>query len=235
MRSRSIAVSLFLCVAVCVAIGACGGRQNPPDRRAASPAIPRESRRPPPQAPDTRPRIVVLGDSLTAGLGLPVDEAYPAQLQKKIDAAGYRFEVVNAGVSGDTTAGGLRRLDWVLDGDVRILIVALGGNDALRGLSPPEMARNLKAIIDHAKARGIRVLLAGMIAPRNFGQEYTTAFQNVFRDVAREERVVFVPFLLEGVVGRADLNQTDGIHPNSRGAAIVADTVWRALQPMLSS
>lgn len=183
----------------------------------------------------TRPRIVVLGDSLSAGLGLPADEAYPALLQKKIDAAGYHFDVVNAGVSGDTTAGGLRRLDWVLEGDVRILIVALGGNDALRGLPARDMAANLKAIIERAERRKIRVMLAGMIAPHNFGREYTEAFQDAFRNVAREERVVFIPFLLDGVAGRADLNQPDGIHPNARGAAIVAETVWRALQPMLAS
>ena len=227
MRLRVIAVLLALAWA-----GGCSGDGRAPDRQAPPLASPRSSPQP---APGTRPRVVVLGDSLTAGLGLPVDEAYPALLQQKITAAGYPFEVVNAGVSGDTTAGGLRRLDWVLDGDVRVLIVALGGNDALRGLSPREMANNLRAIIERAKRRGIRVLLAGMEAPRNFGREYTTAFQNAFREVARDERVAFIPFLLEGVAGRADLNQADGIHPNSHGAAIVADTVWRALQPMLAS
>lgn len=229
MRSRPFAAVLVLVLAA-----ACGGRGTGPEQ-AAQPAAAPANRMLPAQPADTRPRIVVLGDSLTAGLGLPADEAYPAVLQRKIDAAGYKFEVVNAGVSGDTTAGGLRRLDWVLDGDVRVLIVALGGNDALRGLPPVEMANNLKAIIDRAKRRRIRVLLAGMIAPRNFGREYTTAFQDVFGNVARDEGVVLIPFLLQGVAGRADLNQNDGIHPNSRGAAIVADTVWRALQPMLSS
>ncbi len=230
MRSRSVAFVLLLVVwaAACTGRGNDVGPQAQPAARPASGPMPA-------QPADTRPRIVVLGDSLTAGLGLPADEAYPAVLQRKIDRAGYHFEVINAGVSGDTTAGGLRRLDWVLDGNVKVLIVALGGNDALRGLPPAEMERNLKAIVERAKQRGIRVLVAGMIAPRNFGRDYTTAFQNVFRDVARDERVVFVPFLLEGVVGRADLNQSDGIHPNTRGAAIVAETVWRALQPMLSS
>jgi acyl-CoA thioesterase-1 len=228
MRSRPLAVLLVLLWAATCARGRDPEPQAQPDTT---------PERPPAAQPaaSTRPRIVVLGDSLTAGLGLPVDEAYPALLQRKIDAAGYHFEVVNGGVSGDTTAGGLRRLDWVLDGDVRILIVALGGNDALRGLPPAEMRDNLKAIIDRAKRRGIRVLLAGMIAPGNFGREYTAAFTDVFRNVAREERVSFIPFLLQGVAGRADLNQTDGIHPNSRGAAIVAETVWRALEPMLSS
>jgi acyl-CoA thioesterase-1 len=181
----------------------------------------------------SRPRIVVLGDSLSAGLGLAESEAYPALLQQKLDAEGYEVEVVNAGVSGDTTAGGLRRLDWALDGDVKILIVALGGNDALRGLSIDEMRENLRTIIERAGARGIDVLLAGMEAPPNYGPEYTVKFRQVYRDLAREDRVVFVPFLLDGVAGQARFNQADGIHPNAEGARLVAETVWRALRPMV--
>jgi acyl-CoA thioesterase-1 len=181
----------------------------------------------------SRPRIVVLGDSLSAGLGLPESEAYPALLQQKLDAEGYEVEVVNAGVSGDTTAGGLRRLDWALDGDVKILIVALGGNDALRGLSIDEMRENLRTIIERARARGIAVLLAGMEAPPNYGPEYTVKFRQVYRDLARGDRVVFVPFLLDGVAGQARFNQADGIHPNAEGARLVAETVWHALRPMV--
>lgn len=195
----------------------------------------------PPSAPlavaptSARPRIVVLGDSLTAGLGLPMDEAYPALLQRKLDEAGRRFEVVNAGVSGDTSAGGLRRLDWALEGDVRVLIVALGANDALRGLSVAEMKRNLGQILDRARARHIAVLLAGMEAPPNYGPAYTRAFRDAYRDLARERQAALVPFLLAGVAGQPSLNQADGIHPNSAGARIVADTVWNALKPMLSA
>ena len=176
---------------------------------------------------------MALGDSLTAGLGLVESQAYPALLQKKIDADGYKFEVVNAGVSGDTSAGGLRRLDWALDGNVKVLIVALGGNDGLRGLSVGEMKQNLTKIIEAAQARGIVVILAGMEAPPNYGEEYATAFRAAFRDVAREQRVLFVPFLLDKVAGLTDLNQGDGIHPNAHGAAIVSETMWNVLRPVL--
>jgi acyl-CoA thioesterase-1 len=180
-----------------------------------------------------RPRVVVLGDSLTAGLGVAATEAYPALLQEKIDRAGLAFEVVNAGVSGDTSAGGVRRLDWVLDGNTRVLIVALGANDGLRGLPVTELKRNLTTIVSTARARGVSVLLAGMEAPPNVGAEYTTAFRQAYRDVAREEEVPLVPFLLEGVAGRPDLNQSDGIHPNPDGARRIADTIWPALEPLL--
>ena len=188
---------------------------------------------PDPTAPPPRPKIVTLGDSLTAGYGLLESQSYPVLLQQKINADGYDFDVVNAGVSGDTTAGGLRRLDWSLEGDVRVLVVALGGNDGLRGLSVAEMKRNLSAIVEQAKARGITVILAGMEAPPNFGQEYAVSFRQAFRDVALAERLTFIPFLLQGVAGQAALNQPDGIHPNPEGAARVADTVWAVLRPLL--
>ena len=186
-----------------------------------------------PAAPPARPKIIALGDSLTAGYGVLESQSFPALLQQRIDAEGYEFDVVNAGVSGDTTAGGLRRLDWALDGDVRVLVVALGGNDGLRGLSVADMKKNLSAIVEAAKARGVAVILAGMEAPPNYGQEYAVAFRQAFRDVALEQRVLFIPFLLQDVAGHADLNQPDGIHPNPQGAAKVADTVWRVLRPML--
>ena len=181
-----------------------------------------------------RPRIVVLGDSLTAGLGVAAEEAYPALLQSRIDATGLELEVVNAGVSGDTTAGGLRRLAWSLDGNVRLLLVALGGNDALRGLPVEQMRTNLAAIIEQAAARGVRVVLAGMEAPPNFGGAYTSEFRDVFRQLAETYDVVLVPFLLEGVAGVAELNQADGIHPNATGAKRVADHLWPVLEPLLA-
>jgi acyl-CoA thioesterase I len=180
-----------------------------------------------------RPRIVVLGDSLSSGLGLSPTQAFPALLQRKIDAQGLPFEVINAGVSGDTTAGGVRRLDWALDGDVQVLILELGANDGLRGLSVDEMSRNLSQIVERAQARGITVLLCGMEAPPNFGASYTAAFRTAFRDVAGKHRVTLLPFLLEGVAGLPELNQADGIHPNAQGAQRVADTVWGTLRPML--
>jgi acyl-CoA thioesterase-1 len=188
-----------------------------------------------PAAEPSRPRIVALGDSLTAGLGLPESESYPSLLQQNIDADGYAFEVVNAGVSGDTSAGGLRRLDWALEGDVKILILALGANDALRGLSVTEMRRNLEAIIQGAQERNVAVLLAGMEAPPNYGLEYTVQFRQVYRDLAREHDLVYVPFLLEGVAGQSGYNQSDGIHPNREGARLVAETIWRALKPMIDA
>jgi acyl-CoA thioesterase-1 len=182
-----------------------------------------------------RPRVVVLGDSLSAGLGLAQADAFPARLQRKIDSAGLNFEMVNAGLSGDTSAGGVRRLDWSLDGDVRILILELGANDGLRGLSVADMTANLSTIIERAQARGIAVLLCGMEAPPNFGASYTREFHAAFPALARKYRVPFVPFLLNGVAGTTDLNQADGIHPNVEGARRVADTVWIALEPMLVS
>ncbi len=191
-------------------------------------------RSPAPAAVDMRPRIVAFGDSLTAGYGLPPSDSYPAQLQKLLDDQGYQYEVVNAGVSGETTAGGLRRIDSALDGDVRVVIVGLGGNDALRGLPPTELKKNLDGIVGKARSGGAKVLLAGMEAPPMMGPEYTTAFRNVYRDVAAEQHVAEIPFLLAGVAGIDDLNQADGIHPNAKGAAIVARNVYEHLSPMLA-
>ncbi len=200
------------------------GQAIPPQPAIASPAEPAE---------DERPKIIALGDSLTAGLGLEVDEAYPAILRERLDEAGYSYEVVNAGVSGDTTAGGVSRVDWVLDGDVRVLILALGGNDGLRGLPASEMKRNLAAIIERAQEKGVTVLLAGMEAPANMGTSYTSEFREVFRDLAEEYDVVFLPFLLEGVAGEQQFNQRDGIHPNTEGARRLADSIWPLLRPRL--
>ena len=179
------------------------------------------------------PRIVFLGDSLTAGYGLEIEQSVPALVQERLDAAGYKYEVVNAGVSGDTSAGGLRRLDWSLDGDVRILVVELGANDGLRGLPVAEMKENLKTIITKARQRGIEVLLTGMEAPPNYGPAYTAEFRRVFRDLAREEHVAFMPFYLAGVVGIPTLNIADQMHPNPAGAKIVEANLWQALRPML--
>jgi acyl-CoA thioesterase I len=181
----------------------------------------------------TAPRVVALGDSLTAGLGLQRDDAYPAVLQRKFKEAGSSIEVVNAGVSGDTSADGLRRTGWALEGDVRLLILALGANDGLRGLPPGQMKSNLQMIIHRARQRGIPVLLVGMEAPPNFGEQYATAFRQVFQDLARENKVTFVPFLLEGVAGVPALNQGDGVHPTSAGAARIADHLWPAVKTMI--
>jgi acyl-CoA thioesterase-1 len=183
----------------------------------------------------SRPRIVILGDSLTAGLGLSPDEAYPSLLQERLDKEGLKYEVINAGVSGDTSAGGLARLEWALDGNVRVLIVALGGNDGLRGLPAEELKGNLSKIIEQAEKRHIKVILAGMEAPPNFGQSYIVSFHQVYPELARQYNVSLVPFLLQGVAGIDTLNQRDGIHPTAQGARIVADNIWPVLRPMLTT
>jgi acyl-CoA thioesterase-1 len=184
-------------------------------------------------APDARPRLVFLGDSLTAGLGLSPEQAYPALIQQKIDADSLDYQVVNAGVSGDTSAGGLSRLDWALEGDVRVMVVALGGNDGLRGLPAAELKKNLGTIIERVQAKHITVVLAGMEAPPNFGQDYIVQFHKVYPELARQYGVPLVPFLLQGVAGIDELNQRDGIHPTAVGARTVADNVWTVLRPML--
>ncbi len=208
--------------------GCSGGKETSAAQRASAPAEPPLSR-----TDDQRPKIVVLGDSLTAGLGLLDTQSFPSLLQTKVDEEGFEYEVINAGVSGDTSAGGLRRLDWVLGEDVRVLVVALGANDGLRGLSVADMKRNLGQIIEAARSKNVIVILAGMEAPPNYGAEYAASFRQAYRDLAQQYRVLFVPFLLQKVAGDPALNQGDGIHPNPRGAAIVADTVWSALKPVL--
>jgi acyl-CoA thioesterase-1 len=176
--------------------------------------------------------IAFLGDSLTAGLGLLQSQAYPARIQEMFAADGYDVEIVNGGVSGDTTAGGLRRYEQLLTGGTSVLVVALGGNDALRGLTTRQTHDNLAAIIDGALARNVAVVVAGMEAPTNLGEDYQSAFHNVFVDLVREYRgqITMVPFLLEGVAGVPELNQADGIHPNEEGARRVAAVVYPAVK-----
>lgn len=233
LRSR---LSLIVALAAALVASACStggchfGIGMEPDRPGATGGTARPVD---PTAPPLRPKIVALGDSLTAGYGLVESASYPAILQQKIDQDGYDFEVVNAGVSGDTSAGGLRRVDWALDGDVRVLIVALGANDGLRGLSIAEMKQNLTTIIERARERNVVVILAGMEAPPNYGAEYTQSFRTAYRDIAQKARVLFIPFLLDKVAGQPALNQADGIHPNVDGARVVADTVWAVLRGLL--
>jgi acyl-CoA thioesterase I len=183
-------------------------------------------------------KIAFLGDSLTAGLGLLSSEAYPSLIQDAFTAEGYtQVEVVNAGVSGDTTAGGLRRVNGVLDQGASILVVALGGNDALRGLTVKDTHDNLAGILQAAGRHDVGIVLAGMLAPTNLGQDYQTAFAAVYPQVAREypKNLVFVPFLLEGVAGHPGLNQADGIHPNAQGARVVADLLYPKLRSLVDA
>ncbi len=185
-------------------------------------------------AAETR-TIVFFGDSITAGYGLDPDDAYPALIQKKIDGAGLPWRVVNAGLSGETTAGGLRRLDWVLRQRVDIFVIELGGNDGLRGISPDDSRSNLQIIIGRIRARypDVVIVLAGMQLPTNMGAEYTRRFASIYPELAQTNHTGLIPFLLDRVGGIPSLNQADGIHPTVEGHRIVADTVWRILQPLL--
>lgn len=233
----TLGAAIWIAVAAVSANGC--NRRSPSDSTTttiATPAgaeAPQPASRPLPAPAASTPRIVILGDSLTAGLGLPMDQAYPTLIQQRLKKGGFDYEVVNAGVSGDTSAGGLSRLDWALQGDVRVLVVALGGNDALRGLPPTQLEQNLAAIIERAQARGIRVVLAGMESPPNWGRDYNVSFHKVYTALATKYRVPLIPFLLAGVAGTERLNQADGIHPTAEGAAIVADNVWAVLEPVI--
>ncbi len=180
--------------------------------------------------------ILCLGDSLTAGHGLDKSQAYPALLQQKIDALDWNFEVINAGLSGDTTAAALRRLDWLLKRRVDILILAVGGNDGLRGLPLEETQQNLDSIILKTKSRypRVNIVVAGMQIPPNYGLQYVQRFRSLFPKVAAEHQALLIPFLLEGVGGQPALNFPDGIHPNSQGQKIVAENVWKIIEPLLS-
>jgi acyl-CoA thioesterase-1 len=214
----------------------CGAADERPGKGGAGPvetAPPKAAKGAHDETSSSAPRIVVLGDSLTAGLGLASEQAYPALLQERLKAEGLNYQVVNAGVSGDTSAGGLSRLDWALEGNVRVLIVSLGGNDGLRGLPADQLQKNLGQIIERAQARHIKVILTGMEAPPNYGRDYIVAFHDVYPALAREYHVTLVPFLLQGVAGNQTLNQPDGIHPTAAGARIVADNVWSVLKPVL--
>ena len=214
-------MSHYLHVAIMVTIGAaglaCASSPSPttPDRTAAAPVI------------------VALGDSLTAGPGLRREEAYPARLQERIRSAGLPHVVVNEGISGDTTAGALARLERALRPDTAILIVALGANDGLRGVPVEAVDRNLRAIVDRARERGVRVLLCGMETPPTKGWDYTLAFHRIYPGLAQAYGAPLMPFLLAGVVGRAELNLPDGWHPNAAGMDVIATNMWPYLEPML--
>jgi acyl-CoA thioesterase-1 len=181
--------------------------------------------------------IVFFGDSLTAGYGLsdPTSEAYPALVQEKIDREKLAWRAVNAGLSGETTSGGLRRVDWILRQPIDVFVLALGGNDGLRGIDPAVSHENLQKILDRVRARNpnVKLVLAGMQVPPAMGPDFSQAFERIYPAVAEKNHAVLVPFLLEGVGGRVDLNQSDRIHPTARGHAIIADTVWKALRPLL--
>jgi acyl-CoA thioesterase-1 len=220
-------ISLSLTLLAAFILCACGDKQPP-----ASVASTTAEATPTP-AQKSLPKIVALGDSLTAGYGLALHESYPSLLQEQLKRDAFEYEVVNAGVSGDTTAGGLRRLDWALEGDVRFVILELGANDILRGLPTTETRNNLARIIERSQARGARVLLAGMLAPTNSGADYQRASMEIFTSLAKEYDLTLIPFFLDRVAGIENLNQPDGVHPNPEGTRIVAETIYQYLKPML--
>jgi acyl-CoA thioesterase I len=181
--------------------------------------------------------VLFLGDSITAGYGLELSQAFPALIQEKINAKGWNFKVVNAGQSGDTSAGALDRLDWLLKNRVEVLVLELGANDGLRGLPAESTGKNLQLIIDRTKAKypAARIVIAGMKVPPNMGRDYAEKFEAVFIDLAKKNKAPLIPFVLEGVGGVPALNLPDGIHPTAKGQGIVAATVWKTLEPVLRS
>jgi len=184
---------------------------------------------------ENQPIIVFLGDSLTAGYGLSLDEAYPALIQEKIKKLGLNYSVRNSGVSGDTTAAGLRRLNWALKEEPAAIVIALGANDGLRGLDLKETQKNLERIVEEISLKypAAKIVLAGMELPINMGEEYRQQFRELFPRVARAKDVHLLPFLLENVAGKREFNQSDGIHPTREGQALIAENVWKILKPLL--
>ena len=201
---------------------------------ASAPMLFAEPASPPPSLADTH-TIVFLGDSLSAGFGVQPNESFPALIGEKLAAAKLPFRVENAGLSGDTTAGGLRRTDWLLQRPIDLLVLELGGNDGLRGLPVSNMKANLQAIITKVRAKNpaVKIVVAGMQMPPNFGDDYAAAFAHTYVECAEENHAILLPFLLQDVGGHRDLNQPDMIHPNTAGHRIVAENVWRVLEPLL--
>ena len=217
--------------AVALLLASCDRRSDEPARAAVRQPAPETS-----PGPDRshEKKIVAFGDSLTAGYGIGLDEAYPAVLQSILDQEDYPYEVVNAGVSGDTSAGGVRRLDWVLqDRNCEVLILALGANDGLRGLPPSEMKKNLAAMIEASQKAGARVLLVGTRMPPNYGPEYTQAYEAVFADLAKAHKVALAADLTAGIGERLELFLPDRVHPNESAQPTLLDNVWKALRPLL--
>jgi acyl-CoA thioesterase-1 len=221
-------------IAILSGCGAESGKDTPADSTVVA-APPASAPATGSSAIDNRPALLIVGTSLTAGLGLHPDSAYPAILQRTLDSAGVAFRVVNAGVSGETSAGALRRVEWLLRDSAAVVMIETGANDGLRGQDVDSTRATLRAIVRRVKALlpGATVLVAQMESPPNLGERYTTAFRAMFPAIAREEGVALMSFLLDGVAGVPEMNQGDGIHPNEAGSKLVADNVFRALLPVL--
>ncbi len=225
-------VRLSFVVGVVLLLAACAPAPEAPSPPEAATPEPDVAAKPEEPAED-QTVVIFLGDSLTAGYELDESQAFPARVESRLRAAGHSVRVVNAGISGDTTAGGLARLDWLLRQQPDVLFVGLGGNDGLRGTPLATSEANLRAIVEGATAAGARVLLAGMLIPPNYGPDYTGQFAAIYPRLAGEFGVPLIPFLLEGVAARPELNLEDGIHPNAEGQRIVAETVLEHLKPIL--
>ncbi|TBW26406.1 arylesterase [Gramella sp. KN1008] len=226
MRSLLIVCSLFF-----VLLSACGNSEKNQKEEKKEENVAQQ---------DTQQEngvILFFGNSLTAGYGLETEEAFPAQIQAKIDSLDLPYEVVNAGLSGETTASGKNRVEWVLNQNVDIFVLELGANDGLRGIPLEETKRNLQEIVDIVREKNpeAKIVLAGMQIPPNMGQEYTTEFRNIFPELAEKNDIELIPFLLEDVAGRPELNQDDGIHPTAEGYRIVTDNVWEVIKPLLQT
>lgn len=225
MPFRNLFVFKIFIIAV-IAVG-CGGTEPRFQGNANRPLVM-------PSAETDKPKIIAFGDSLTAGFGLAEKESYPYLLQQKLDTAGYDYEVVNAGVSGDTSLGGAERADWVLGrDDAKILILALGANDLLRRMPVDRMKTNLEKILEKAKEKDMKVLICGMLAPSTVGEEYQRDYINAYGELAKKYETVFLPFMLQGVALDKKLNQADGIHPNAAGTKIMTENIYQALEPLL--
>lgn len=219
--------SLFVCL---LALIGCGRKEEP---EPLPPEAPPASLAAPAAKPDARPVIAAFGDSLTAGYGVETGLSYPDFLQKDLDGAGYHYHVVNAGISGDTTSGGLARVNSVTQLSPKIVILELGGNDGLRGLPLAITRANLDALIAALRKSGARVLLAGITLPPNYGPDYIKEFEGIYKSLAAKEKLTFLPFLFEGVVGVPGMMQPDGIHATAKGNEVVARLVMRTLKPLL--
>jgi acyl-CoA thioesterase-1 len=244
MRRSWILTKLFCCLSLFLLCGydrggapAAASPLASPPHEGVGPGLGTDVTAPPgrPKLPVSgeRPCIVAFGNSLTAGLGVAPDQSYPAHLQRTLEAAGYAYRVVNAGVSGETTAGGTRRVSWVLNSKPAIVILELGGNDGLRGLSLQETKANLERIIQQLQQASVTVVLAGMKLPPNYGQDYTAGFEALYQALAKKYRLTLIPFFLDGVAGSSSLNQADGIHPTGEGYRIIVAKIFPTLEPLL--
>ena len=232
MRCSWILTKLFSCLCLSLLFLCWYDRSSAPAAQSPSSSPPREGVGSGPVSAE-RPSIVAFGNSLTAGLGVRSDQSYPAHLQRALDSAGYAYRVVNAGVSGETTAGGARRVSWILKNKPTIVILELGGNDGLRGLSLQETRSNLERIIQQLKQASVTVVLAGMKLPPNYGQDYTEGFETLYQALAKQYRLTLIPFFLDGVAVSSSLNQADGIHPTGEGYRIIVEKIFPTLEPLL--